>query len=82
MDERLKMYKQYKNSRAAGMSFGAAVGSIFVAVGLVFAEAWLVMLLLGGLHDSVPAVPALGFGASLLLFLLATLLFKDVSLKE
>ena len=57
----------------------AATGSLVGAVGLMFALAWVLMLSLGGLHTSWPAIPALGFGATVLLMLVTAILFRDKS---
>ena len=76
------MYKQYKRSREAGLGFGAFLAAALLAVGIVAVVAWVEMLALGGLHDSWPAVPALGYGATILLMLVTSVLFKDFKTKE
>jgi hypothetical protein len=40
---------------------------IVIAVGLLLTSAWILMLCLGGLHRAVPTIPAMSFGACLVL---------------
>jgi len=76
------MYKQYKRNRQAGLGFGASLAVALTAIGIVALMAWIEMLALGGLHDSWAAVPALGYGATILLMLVTSVLFKDFKTKE
>lgn len=50
------------------------------AFGVFFtlAWAWSVMVLIGAIHSHVPAVPAFGYGASLLLVILVSVLLVPV----
>jgi hypothetical protein len=64
------------------LGFGALFAAFLVAVGTVALAAWVEMLALGGLHHSWPAVPALGYGATVLLMLVVAVLVRTPSTKE
>lgn len=63
-------------SRASTLSPGVENGAFVVGLVLgVFVKAWLIMLVLGGLHHEVSAdVPAVSYLGALLVYLAASLL--------
>lgn len=63
------------NRKKAALVPGIALGAVLALLGFLAIVAAIVMLLLGVVHQSWPAVPALGFWASLALLLLTRLLF-------
>lgn len=57
---------------------GALLVIAFIVLGVVLGP-WLLMLAIGGVHSSLPSVPALGFWPCLLIMLICSLLFGGVS---
>jgi hypothetical protein len=59
--------------------FGSIIATVLL--GLVFSlpGAFVLMLVIGGLHSTIPALPAFGFGTSWLILIASNLLFKNTS---
>jgi hypothetical protein len=62
-----------------GAIVGGLVGTVIGCVfrGLIFA--WPVMLMIGGIHSAIPAIPALGFGTVVLIVATLALLIPTDS---
>ncbi|MGW1828841.1 hypothetical protein ACWCO0_09635 [Streptomyces tubercidicus] len=69
---------EYRAMRAKSKPEGASVALVAVwlalALGLFALNGWLLMIVVGGIHAAVPAIPAIGYGTALLVLLAARLL--------
>ncbi|WP_228973416.1 hypothetical protein [Streptomyces sp. DH12] len=62
-------YRAAERERKQREAFMQSATKFVVSLAFLPLEAWVVMLALGALHGAVAAVPAIGYGAALLILL-------------